>query len=171
MKLTGKKIALFVENLYDEREFWYSYYRMQEEGAEVVVIAPKAYTYKSKTGMEATADKSINDVKASQFDALIIPGGFAPDFMRRTPKMVEFVKHMHEDGKVIGAICHAGWMLASAGILKGKKVTSFFAIKDDVVNAGAEWIDREVVRDGNIITSRKQDDLPAFCKTIIEALQ
>jgi protease I len=101
---------------------------------------------------------------------VVIPGGFAPDYMRRTPRMVEFVREMGENGKIVAAICHGGWVLISAGIIKGRKVTIFFAIKDDVVNAGAEFLDREVVRNENIITSRNPDDLPAFCRTIIETL-
>ena len=171
MSLKGKKIALFLDTLYNEMEFWYPYYRMKEEGAEVVVIASKKGTYTSKIEMPATADTDINSVNPDDFSALIIPGGYAPDHMRRIPEMVNFVKSMHKSGKVIAAICHAGWMLASAGIVKGKTVTSFFAIRDDLVNAGAHWVDREVVKDGNLITSRTPADLPAFCRTIIDALR
>ena len=170
MSLKGKRIAIFLENIYEDAEFWYPYYRMKEEGASVVAVAPKKETYKSKHGYPAEADQSIDAVKADEFNALIIPGGYAPDHMRRVPKMVEFTKKMHEQGKVIAAICHGGWMLASAGILMGKKVTSFFAIRDDMVNAGAMWENREMVKDGNLITSRMPGDLPSFCKAIIESL-
>ncbi|MEW6488257.1 MAG: type 1 glutamine amidotransferase domain-containing protein [Thermodesulfobacteriota bacterium] len=170
MRLKGRKVALFLENLYEDQEFWYPYQRLREEGAEVTAIAPRADTYHSKHGMPAKADLAVDKAKVGHFDALVIPGGYAPDHMRRVPAMVAFVREMHDQGKVVAAICHAGWMLASAGILKGRKVTSFFAIKDDLVNAGAEWVDQEVVRDGNLITSRKPDDLPAFCRTLIEAL-
>lgn len=170
MKLTGKKIALFVEKFYDEREFWYPYYRMQEEGAEVTVIGPDKAEYTSKCGMSAHSDVSINSVTVDRFDALIIPGGYAPDHMRRSTAMVDFVKAMHDQDKVIATICHGGWMLASAGILGGKRATSFFAIRDDIVNAGAEWIDSEVIVDGTIITSRTPADLPALCKAIITTL-
>jgi protease I len=170
MTLKGRNIGILVEDLYNDREVWYPYYRMIEEGAKVACIGPRKDTYKGKNEIPVQADLSIQEATADEFDALIIPGGFAPDLMRRTPAMAAFVGEMHSQGKVIASICHGGWMLISAGILTGRTVTSFFAIKDDIVNAGAEWVDMEVVRDGNIITSRKPDDLPAFCRTIIEAL-
>lgn len=171
MKLQGKKIAVFLEKMYEDLEFWYPYLRMKEEGAEVTVVAPKVDTYNGKHGLPATADQAIIAVSEEEFHALIIPGGYSPDHMRRTPEMVEFVKKMNSSGKIIASVCHGPWMLASAGIVKGKKLTSFFSIKDDLVNAGAEWIDQEVVCDGNLITSRNPHDLPAFCRTIIKVLQ
>jgi len=170
MRLKGKRVALLVADLYQELEFWYPYYRLREEGAEVVPVGPEAITYKSKLGYPAEAKLAAKDAKAEEFDAVVIPGGYAPDLMRRSPEMVRLVREAHARGKVVAAICHAGWLLASAGIVKGKRVTSFSSIKDDLVHAGAEWVDQEVVRDGNIITSRFPDDLPAFCRTIIEAL-
>lgn len=170
MKLKGKKIAFFIEKFFDDLEFWYPYLRLQEEGASCIIIGPKVETYNGKGGLTATADQSIVGVKAEEFNALIIPGGYSPDHMRRVPEMVEFVKEMHNQNKYIAAICHAPWMLASAGIIKDTKLTSFFSIKDDVVNAGGEWIDKEVVCDKNIITSRNPKDLPFFCKAIIEKL-
>lgn len=169
MVLEGKRIAIFLEKFYEETEFWYPYYRMKEAGAVVDVIAPKVDTYKGKNGLPAKADKGIAEVSPDDYDALIIPGGYSPDHMRRSPEMVEFVKEMNEQGKMIAAICHAPWMLASAGIIKGRKVTSFFSIKDDLINAGAQWVDQEVVVDNNIITSRNPDDLPVFCKTLIQS--
>lgn len=170
MRLSGKNIALFVADLFEDLEFWYPYYRMIEEGADVVVIGPTRNGYTGKKGVPASADQAISAVKSDEFHALIIPGGYAPDHMRRVPEMVQFVRDMHSEGKPVAAICHAGWMLASAGILRGRRVTSFFAIKDDLVHAGAEWFDQEVVVDEKIITSRKPGDLPAFCKAIIESL-
>ena len=171
MSLKGKRVAVLAENLYDDRELWYPLIRLREEEAEVRVVAPaKGATYKSKNGLEVVSDLAAAEADAGAFDAVIIPGGYSPDLMRRTPAMVEFVKTANAQGKVVAAICHAGWMLVSAGALKGKTVTSFFSIKDDVVAAGAEWVDREVVRDGNLITSRSPNDLPAFCKAIIAAL-
>lgn len=168
MDLKGKKIVVFLEKYYDEKEFWYPYIRMREAGAEVVAVAPKKQTYHGKSGMPADPDKTIDEVQPGDFDALIIPGGYSPDHMRRTPSMIEFVREMHEMNKVVATICHGGWMLASAGIIDGKTVTSFFAIRDDVVNAGAHWVDEPVVQDGGVVTSRTPDDLPAFCRTIIE---
>jgi protease I len=170
MRLKGKKIALFVADIFEDLEFWYPYLRMIEEGAEVVTIGPEKKTYTGKYGVPGTADAAIGQVDAGDFDALIIPGGYSPDHMRRSPEMVEFVRLMNDRGVPIAAICHAGWMLASAGIIDGKSVTGFFAIKDDMINAGGRWEDREVVRDGNIITSRTPKDLPAFCRTIIDSL-
>lgn len=170
MDLKGKKIAIFVEKMYEDLEFWYPKLRMKEAGADVVVIAPKKEEYEGKHGIKAKADQSIMGVKSDEFHALIIPGGFSPDHMRRTPEMIEFTKKMYDEGKPIAAICHGVWILASAKVLDGKKVTSFFSIKDDLINAGAEWVDQEVVVDGNLITSRNPDDLPAFCKKIIESL-
>jgi deglycase len=171
MSLEGKKIVIFIEDMYEDLEFWYPNIRMKEEGAEVLVIAPKAKEiYKGKHGLPAESNQAITGVKTDVFDALIIPGGYSPDRMRRHSEMVKFVKDMYDGGKLIAAICHAPWMLASADILEGKKVTSFFSIKDDLIHAGAEWIDEEVVHDGNIITSRNPNDLPAFCKEIIMSL-
>jgi len=170
MKLKGKRIGILVEDLYNDREVWYPYYRFIEEGAEVVCIGPQRKIYKGKNEIPIKADLSIEEAKVEDFDAVVIPGGFAPDLMRRTPAMAAFVGEMNAKGKVIASICHGGWILVSAGVLEGKRVTSYFAIKDDITNAGAEWVDEEVVRDGNIITSRMPDDLPAFCRTTIEAL-
>lgn len=170
MSLKGKRIAVFLEKMYEDLEFWYPNIRMKEAEADVVVVAPKVDTYIGKHGLPAKADQAIIGVKAEEFNALIIPGGYSPDHMRRVPEMVKFVKQMHNSGKIIAAICHAPWMLASAGILKGKKITSFFSLKDDLINAGAEWYDQDVVVDGNIITSRNPHDLPVFCKAIINAL-
>lgn len=170
MRLKGKKIAMFVEDIYEDLEFWYPYYRMKEEGAKVTIIGSKKDAYTGKNGITVKANALIEEVKRDDYAALIIPGGYAPDHMRRTPAMVAFVKQMHLEGKVIAAICHAGWLLTSAGIVEGRKMTSFFSIKDDMVNAGAEWVDEEVVRTDNLITSRQPGDLPAFCRTIIGAL-
>ncbi len=170
MKLKGKKIALFVAETYEDLEFWYPYYRMKEEGAEVVTIGVEATDYKGKHGVPAKADLAIGKVKPENFAALVIPGGYAPDHMRRSPQMVAFLRSMHAQGKPVAAICHAGWMLASADIIRGRKVTSFYSIKDDMLHAGAEWLDQEVVEDAKIITSRTPADLPAFCRAIIAAL-
>lgn len=157
--------------MYEELEIWVPYYRFIEEWAEVKIIGSGAAAeFKGKNGYPVKVHASIAEIKPEDFDAVVVPGGFAPDYMRREPKMAAFVKAMHEQGKVTAAICHGVWLLVSAGILKGVQATAFFAIKDDVVNAGANFVDKEVVRDGLIITSRKPADLPAFCKTIIEAL-
>jgi protease I len=171
MKLTGKRIAVLAADLYEDNELWYPRIRLTEAGAEVKVVGANAgETYQSKHGQPVTADLAADQVKPADFDAVVIPGGFAPDYMRRQPAMVAFVREMHETGKLVAFICHAGWVPISAGILKGRRATSFFAIRDDMANAGAKWEDAEVVVDGNLISSRNPNDLPAFCRAIIEKL-
>ncbi|HAF69781.1 MAG: Intracellular protease, PfpI family [Acetothermia bacterium 64_32] len=170
MGLEKKRVAVLVADLYQELEFWYPYLRLMEEGAEVVAVGPEAKEYRSKLGYPARADLSAKEALARGFDAVVIPGGYAPDHMRRSPELVELVRRMAEQGKVVAAICHGGWMLASARVVNGKRVTSFYAIRDDLENAGAIWVDEEVVRDGNLITSRVPGDLPAFLREIITAL-
>jgi protease I len=171
MSLKGKRIAILAENLYQEMELWVPYYRLKEEGADVKVLgAGGAKSYASKHGYPVSVDAQADAVSAVEFDAVVVPGGYAPDMMRRHESMVRLVREAAQHGKVVAAICHAGWMLASAGAIKGRKVTSFFSIKDDMINAGGQWVDEEVVVDGNLITSRKPDDLPAFCREIVNAL-
>ncbi len=172
MELDGKKIAILAENNYNTRELWYPYYRMIEAGAEVKIVGAKgAKEYVSKVGLPVKVDVDAEDVDPNEFDAVIIPGGYAPDLMRRHESMLRLVRKMNQTGKVVATICHAGWVAISAGILEGKKFTCTPAIKDDVINAGAEYVDEEVVVDGNLISSRKPDDLPAFCRAIIERLR
>jgi len=171
MELKGKRVIILVEQMYNEFEFWYPYYRLKEAGAEVVVVGSgSAEEYTAKSGLPCRVDTSADQISAADFDGIIIPGGYAPDHMRRHPSMVKLVKDFFEAGKVVAAICHAGWLLASSEIIKGRTVTSFFSIKDDLVHAGANWVDKEVVVDGRLITSRKPDDLPAFMKAVIAAL-
>jgi len=165
------RIAILIEDNYQVLEAWYPYLRLREEGIETVFVGSGKREYKSKDGYLARRDVSIDEARAEDFDGVIIPGGYAPDLMRRNKKMVEFVRRMHDEGKLVAAICHAGWMLVSADIIRGRKVTGFFSIKDDLENAGAEFVDAEVVIDGNIITSRNPFDLPVFMRAIIEFLK
>ncbi len=168
----GKRAAILVEQQYQEMEVWYPLYRLKEAGCQVTVVGPEAgKTYPSKLGYPAKSDKAAEDVRADDFDVVVIPGGFAPDFIRRTPAMIKLVADMAEKGKILAAICHGPWVLCSTKALKGKKATCFFAIKDDVINAGATYVDEEVCRDGNLITSRKPDDLPAFMTAVLAALR
>ena len=170
--IENKKIAIFIEEMFNVFEFWYPYYRLKEEGAEVMVVGSgRLDVFTGKPATECRADVGAADVTAADIDGLVIPGGYAPDMMRRFPAMVDLVKAMHQENKLVAAICHAGWMLASADILQGKRVTSFYAIRDDLVHAGADWVDQDVVVDGNLITSRTPDDLPAFMKAIIYFLK
>ena len=172
MELQGKRAAVLVEQQYQEMEVWYPVYRLREAGCKVTLVGPEAgQTYPSKLGYPAKSDKAAKDVTADDFDVLVIPGGFAPDFLRRCEAMIRLVSDMAEQGKVVAAICHGPWVLCSTQALKGKKATCFFAIKDDVINAGGKYVDAEVVRDGNLITSRKPDDLPAFMQAIIQAVK
>lgn len=170
MKLNGKKIAYFIEDLFEDLEFWYPYLRMKEEGAESTIVAPKVKEYSGKHGLTVDAQIGILGVNPLNFDALIIPGGYSPDRMSRVPQMVEFVTKMNDENKIIAAISHGGLVLLSADVVKDKNVTSFFSIKADMENAGGIWQDHDVVCDKNLITSRSPEDLPAFCRKIIEVL-
>jgi deglycase len=169
-ELDGKRAAVLVEQQYQEMEVWYPLYRLREAGCKVTLVGPEAgQTYPSKLGYPAKSDKAARDVSANDFDILVIPGGFAPDYLRRDPAVLKLVGTMAEQGKVVAAICHGPWVLCSTQALKGRRATCFFAIKDDVSNAGATYVDAEVMRDGNLITSRKPDDLPAFLQAVIQA--
>jgi protease I len=171
MELTGKKVAILVEQYYQELEVWYPLLRLREAGAEVTTVGPEAGgVYKSKLGYPVKADISIATANAAEFDAVVVPGGWAPDYMRRDARMIDFIKKADAAGKPIAAVCHGGWLFCSAGVFRGRKATCFHSIKDDVINAGANYVDAEVVVDGNLITSRIPDDLPAFCRAIIAAL-
>lgn len=169
---TKKKIAILVEDLYQVLEVWYPLLRLKEEGVEVRLIGTGSKDiYGSKEGYPAKVDASIEEVKPKDFDGVIIPGGFAPDFLRRYEKVVQFVKKLYDNGNIVAAICHGGWLLVSADIVKGRRATCFFAIKADLKAAGAHYVDKEVVVDGNLITSRKPEDLPAFVVEIIKKLK
>ena len=171
MSLAGKKIAVMVDTEYQELEVWYPYYRLKEEGAEVVRVGPEGgRSYPSKLGYPCPADVSAAEADAGELDAVVIPGGWAPDYMRRDETMIRFVQGCAARDMVLAAICHGGWMLCCTDALKGTRATSFVAIRHDMINAGADWVDEECVVDGHLITARKPDDLPAFCKAVMAAL-
>ena len=167
-----KKIAIMVDQMYQILEVWYPYYRLCEAGYEVNLVAAEAKKeYYSKEGYPCISEVAAGQADADDYSCMIVPGGFAPDFMRRSSEVIKFANDMVDRGKVIAAICHGGWLLCSTEVYQGKKATCFMAIKDDIINAGAEYLDAECVVDGNLITSRKPDDLPAFCNAILESLE
>jgi protease I len=171
MSLQGKTVLFFAGPLYEDLELWYPKIRLEEEGASTVVAGTGEKTYQGKRGYPLTVDASVEDIEADEFDGLVIPGGYAPDIMRRSPKLLQLTREIYQAGKPVAFICHAGWVPISAGIVKGKRGTSVGAIKDDLVNAGMLWEDSPVVVDGNLISSRTPADLPVFCKAIIAALE
>ncbi len=170
-RLSGKHVLIFVEKDYEDLELWYPKLRLIEAGAGVTVAGPKmGEVYIGKNGYPCKSDAAIDMMEEADFDGLVIPGGWAPDRLRRDPKVLELTRAFNKNGKCVAHICHAGWVPISAGIVKGYRCTSTPALKDDLNNAGAKWVDEEVVIDRNQVTSRRPDDLPAFCKAIIEVM-
>ncbi len=163
-----KKIAVLIEDHFNEFELIYPYYRLKEAGFESVLVGPEKKTYNSKAGLAIPAEISINDAK--EFDGVVIPGGYAPDLLRRNQKILDFVKKMFDEEKLVAAICHGGWVLISAHTVNGVTLTGSYAIKDDLKNAGAKYVDEKVVVDENLITSRSPSDLPFFTKEIVKFL-
>ncbi|MCI0520079.1 MAG: type 1 glutamine amidotransferase [Chloroflexi bacterium] len=171
MKLQGKRAAYLLDEGYEELEFWVPLMRLREEGVQVTVVSGKGSLFHGKHGcMEARADVLADQVDASQFDAVIVPGGWAPDKLRRYPAVLDLVRQAYQQGKIVAAICHAGWVLISAGIVRGHKATGSVGIKDDLINAGAEWVDAPAFRDGNLVWGRVVEDIPDFCRELIAAL-
>ncbi|AJY76422.1 type 1 glutamine amidotransferase domain-containing protein [Paenibacillus beijingensis] len=171
MTLSGKKVICLLDDEFEDLELWYPVYRTREEGALVQFAGPeKGRTYIGKYGVPATADISYDEMDASDCDGLLVPGGWAPDKIRRYPQVLRLVRELDAAGKPIGQICHAGWVLISAKILQGRKVTSTPGIRDDMENAGAEWFDEAVVIDGNLVSARRPPDLPPYAKAFVEAL-
>ena len=170
MELVGKRILILAGPDFEDRELFYPLYRMQEAGATVKIAGLGEKTYKGKYGVPIEVDGAATDFLSENWDAVFIPGGWAPDKIRADQAAIEIVRKASKQGAVIAAICHAGWVLASADIVRDKTVTSFINIKDDLIHAGAKWVDKEVVVDGNLVTSRKPADLPAFCREVIKLL-
>lgn len=169
--LTGKRILIFVGEVYEDLELWYPKLRLIEAGAEVMLAGPEAkQSYLGKNGYPCTSDISIADVRTDEFDGLVVPGGFMPDKLRRDPSVLEIVRQFNSAGKLIAAVCHGGWIPISAGVYRGVQVTGSPGIKDDLVNAGANWEDKPVVIDRHFVSSRKPDDLPEFCRGILSVL-
>lgn len=172
MDLKNARLVNLVHDIYEDLELWYPVIRLRETGANIKLAGVSAgHTHKGKNGVPATADISFDDLNTGDFDAVLIPGGYAPDKLRRNKKVTDFVKKMNEAGKPVGMICHAGWVPISAGIVNRRKVTSVGAIKDDLINAGAEWTDEPVVTDGNLISSRTPHDLHLYMQAFIEVME
>ena len=171
MTIVGRKVLILAGPLYEDLELWYPKLRLEEEGVATTVAGVGEKTYQGKRGYPVTVDTQADAVRAADYDALVIPGGFAPDQLRRHESVLRITRDMAGAGKPIAFICHAGWVPISARILKGRRATSVRAIKDDMENAGATWEDAPVVVDGNLISSRTPADLPQFCAALIAALR
>ena len=170
MKLQGKRIAYLVEDGFEDLEFWVPVMRLREEGADVIIVGSRMDRFHGKYRLEALPDVEASEVCAEVFDGLVVPGGWAPDKLRRYPAVLKLVREVYEQGKIIGAICHAGSVLISARIVQGHKATGSPGIRDDLVNAGAEWVDAPAFRDGNLVWGRVVEDIPAFCRELVKAL-
>jgi len=170
--LKDKRIISLIHHEFEDLELWYPILRLREEGAAVDLVGEKAKEkYIGKYGVPAESDYSFAEINVDDYDAILVPGGWAPDKLRRFPEVLTMVRKMNDQGKPIGQICHAGWVLISAKILQGKKVTSTPGIKDDMENAGATWLDEGVVVDGNLISSRRPPDLPEYMHAFIQVLK
>lgn len=169
--MANTKIAVLIEDLFEDSELIYPYYRLLEAGFETVLLGPKVKQYHSKHNLVMKSQLSIDDVTADDFNGVVVPGGYAPDRLRINRKIVNLVKDLYNRGKLVAAICHGPWMLASADIIRNKKLTSALPVKDDMVHAGGLWQDAAVVVDGNIITSRWPPDLPDFMREVVKFLQ
>jgi protease I len=171
MRLKGKRIAYLLEEGFEDLEFWVPVMRLREEGAVVTVVgtAPEK-TVHGKNGLSATSDVGVNTISADDFDAVVVPGGWAPDKLRRYPAIMDLVRTTYEQGKIIGLICHAGLVGISAKIVQGHRATGSLGIKDDLVNAGATWVDQAAFRDGNLVWGRVVEDIPAFCRELVKAI-
>jgi protease I len=170
MDLSQTRIMVLAENDYEDLELWYPKLRLIEAGAQVTVAGPSEKEYKSKHGYAAVTDGRVRDFAARDFDGVVIPGGWAPDRLRRYEEVLQFVREIDRKGGVVAAICHAGWVLASADVVRGRRLTSVPAIKDDLKNAGAHWVDEPVVVDGRLVTAQVPKDLPGFCREILNVL-
>jgi protease I len=171
MRLQGKTIGYFVAEEVEDLEFWVPVMRLREEGARVIVIGLSTKTVRGKHGLEMTPDVSIDEApKADELDGLVIPGGWAPDKLRRNQKILQLVRDIDAQGKIIGTICHGGWVPISAGIMKGRKAVGSTGIKDDITNAGGIWVNQAAFREGHMVWGRVVEDIPDFCRELVTAL-
>lgn len=169
MEITKARVAVLCENQYQELELWYPVLRLREAGATVVIVGPvRGEVYASKLGYPVVAEVAIGEVEPDHFDVVVVPGGFSPEYLRRNPAMVDFIRASVAEDKPVAAICHAGWLLATAGVVGGRRATSVPTIRDDVRHAGAIWLDEPVVRDGKLLTAQLPNDLPAFLAGVLD---
>ena len=169
--LSGQRLLMFLDDIYEDLELWYPKYRLWEAGAEVIVAGPQAgQKYAGKHGYPCVSDAAISSLRSEDFSGVICPGGFMPDKLRRDPKVLQLLREFHARGQLVAAVCHGGWMPISAGIYRGVRVTGSPGIKDDLINAGAVWEDAPLVVDRHFVSSRKPDDLPFFCEGILQVL-
>ena len=170
-RLIGRRVAVLLDEGFEDLEFWVTVMRLREEGAEVQVVGTSAgKTVRGKNALQATSDVAATDVKAADLDAVVVPGGWAPDKLRRHAEVTALVRDAYDHGKIVGLICHAGLVGISAGVVKGHRATGSLGIKDDLVNAGATWVDEPAFRDGNLVWGRVVEDIPAFCRELVEAI-
>jgi protease I len=170
-RLVGRRVAVLLEEGFEDLEFWVTVMRLREEGAVVTIVGTSAgKTVKGKNALEATSDVAAADVSAADYDAVVVPGGWAPDKLRRYDAVTSFVREAYDEGKIVGLICHAGLVGISAGVVSGHRATGSTGIKDDLVNAGATWADEAAFRDGNLVWGRVVEDIPAFCRELVEAI-
>jgi protease I len=170
MKLSGKKVVVLVAEGFEDLEYWVTVMRLQEEGAEVISVGQDLEPVYGKNALKAQADATAGDVDASELDGIVVPGGWAPDKLRRYPEITNLVREVHERGKTVGIICHGGLVAISAGIVEGVRATGSLGIKDDLENAGATWVDKPAFREGNLVWGRVVPDIPAFCRELVAAL-
>ncbi len=171
MRLKGKRVGVFVEEGFEDLEFWVPVMRLREEGADVIIIGTgRSEVFRGKHCLEARPDVTADQISAQDVDALVVPGGWGPDKLRRYESVTRLVREVYEQGKIIGSICHGGWVLISAGVVKGHKATGSRGIRDDLINAGATWVDAPAFRDGNLVWGRVVADIPDFCRELIAAI-
>ena len=170
MRLEGKKIAVLLAEGFEDLEYWVTVMRLREEGAEVVTVGPDTEPVTGKNALEARADATADEVDADTLDGVVVPGGWAPDKLRRYEGITGLVKTVHDNGKTVGIICHGGLVAISAGIVDGARATGSTGIKDDLINAGATWVDEAAFRDGNLVWGRVVPDIPDFCRELVDAL-
>jgi protease I len=171
MRLQGKTVGVFVAQEVEDLEFWVPVMRLREEGARVIVIGLSTDSVRGKHGLEMTPDVSIEEApKADTLDGIVIPGGWAPDKLRRNQAILQLVRDVHAQGKIVATICHGGWVPISAGIMHGCQATGSTGIKDDIINAGGTWVNKAAFREGNMVWGRVVEDIPDFCRELVAAL-